>query len=313
MLSLKEYFLHFPRDAWAEFRKDTPLYLTPEDMRSLQGQNETVSIDEVEAIYLPLSRLLNLYVAASQELYQVTSRFLGQPAPRVPYIIAVAGSVAVGKSTTSRVLQSLLSRWPSHPRVEIITTDGYLYPTRVLEEQNLMHRKGFPESYNTRALLHTLAEIKAGVARVRVPVYSHHTYDIVPDAYQVVEQPDIVLVEGLNVLQTGVRHARRHVRMFVSDFFDFSIYVHAPRDVIKTWYLQRFMLFRDKARLDEQAFFHRFAHLTDVEALTFAERVWTETNEQNLVKNILPFGERARLILEKGTDHRVENVYLRRA
>ena len=313
MLSLKDYFLHFSREAWAEFRKDTPLPLTAAELRSLEGQNDSVSLEEVEAIYLPLSRLLNLYVAASHDLYQVTSRFLGQSAPRVPYIIGVAGSVAVGKSTTSRVLQSLLSRWPGHPRVQIITTDGYLYPTSVLEEQNLMHRKGFPESYNIRALLHTLAEIKAGVARVQVPIYSHHSYDIVPDSYQVVDQPDIVLVEGVNVLQTGVRHARRHVRMFVSDFFDFSIYVHAPKEVIKAWYLERFMLFRDKAKADKDAFFHRFAPLSDAAAHAFAEEVWIQTNEQNLLKNILPFRERARLILEKGSNHRVEHVYLRRA
>ena len=312
MHQLRDTFLQIPRERWASYRHDTPLTLSPAEVERLKGQNHPVSLEEVESIYLPLSRLLSLFVSASQDLHSVTSRFLGEETGRVPYIIGVAGSVAVGKSTTSRLLQALLSRWPNHPRVEIITTDGYLYPSKYLEEHGLMARKGYPESYDLRALVQFLADLKAGKSALQVPIYSHRIYDIVPNDVQVVDQPDIVIVEGINVLQVGNRKDRRAARLYVSDFFDFSIYVDAQETMISQWYLQRFMMFRDKARDDSQAFFHRFAHLTDEAALDFARGVWTQTNQSNLRKNILPFRERARLILEKGQDHSVEQVWLRR-
>lgn len=312
MDELRATFLQIPRERWAGYRHDTPLTLSAAEVARLKGQNHPISMDEVESIYLPLSRLLSLYVSASQDLHSVTSRFLGERQPRVPYIIGVAGSVAVGKSTTSRMLQALLSRWPNHPRVEIITTDGYLYPTQVLEAQGLMARKGFPESYDLRALVQFLADLKAGKSALQVPIYSHRHYDVVAGDVQVVDQPDIVIVEGINVLQVGSRRDRRAARMYVSDFFDFSIYVDAPESMIAEWYLQRFWMFRDKAKNDPSAFFHRFAQLTDEAALKFARDVWKQTNQTNLRKNILPFRERARLILEKGQDHSVQQVWLRR-
>ena len=304
-------YLEFPREAWAAFRRDTPLTVTEAELLQLQGQNAPVSMDEVVDIYLPLSRLLNLYVAATQDLYRVTTRFLGHPEPRVPYIIGVAGSVAVGKSTTSRLLQALLSRWPNHPRVEIITTDGYLYPTAVLQKKGLLARKGFPESYNQGALLQFLIDLKAGVKTLRVPLYSHHYYDTL-DTYQTIEQPDIVIVEGLNVMQVGAPQSGKTSRLFVSDFFDFSIYVDAPTDIIAAWYLDRFALFRQRATDDPAAFFHQFSKMSDAEAQAFAKDVWVQTNQVNLLENILPFRERARLILEKSANHAVQRVKLRK-
>ena len=312
MHELRATFLQIPRDRWASYRHDTPLTLSGAEVERLKGQNHPVSMEEVESIYLPLSRLLSLFVAANQELHSVTSRFLGERMGRVPYIIGVAGSVAVGKSSTSRLLQALLSRWPNHPRVELITTDGYLYPNKVLEAQGLMARKGFPESYDLRALVQFLADLKAGKPALQVPIYSHRHYDVIANDMQVVDQPDIVIVEGINVLQVGTRKDRRSARMYVSDFFDFSIYVDAPETMISQWYLQRFMMFRDKARNDPSAFFNRFATLSDEAALEFARGVWTQTNQTNLRKNIMPFRERARLILEKGQDHSVQQVWLRR-
>ncbi len=304
-------YLEFPRSIWREFRKDTPLTLSEKDLAKLKGQNEPVSLLEVEEIYLPLSRLLNLYVAATQDLYKVTTRFLGNPEPKVPYIIAIAGSVAVGKSTTSRILQALLARWPNHPRVALVTTDGYLYPNAVLEQQGLMNRKGFPESYNLRELMQFLADLKAGKSHLKVPVYSHHFYDIIPNEYQIIEQSDIVIIEGLNVLQTATQNSKKP-QSYVSDFFDFSIYVDAKTAVIKQWYLDRFMLFREKARNDAHAFFHQFTQWKDAKALQFADNIWTEINELNLDENILPFKQRARLILEKAPDHSVQKVFLKK-
>ncbi len=308
----QSYFLRFPRQRWADFREDTPLSLGPADLEKLRGTNDPVSLAEVEQVYLPLSRLLNLYVAASQQLHSVTTRFLGDSAPRVPYIIAVSGSVGVGKSTTSRVLQALLSRWPHHPRVALLTTDGFLHPNATLQARGIMHRKGFPESYDLRALLRCLQDLKAGKTEVEAPVYSHHSYDIVPGDRVRLEAPDIVIVEGLNVLQVG--HAgKRQARLFVSDFFDFSIYVDAPSAVIRQWYIERFALFATQARRTPDAYFHRFADMSRSAMDAYAIKVWTETNEVNLHKNILPFRERARLILQKDAHHRIENILLRRA
>ena len=307
----QEPFLHFSRARWAAYRQDTRLTLTPQDIEALRGYNSPMSLSEVEDIYLPLSRLLNLYVAANQQLHSVSSRFLGETSPKVPYIIGVAGSVAVGKSTTSRVLQALLSRWPGHPRVAVITTDGFLFPNAVLQKRHLMPKKGFPQSYNRAALLNFLRDLKAGKANLRVPVYSHHTYDIVADETLLVDQPDIVIVEGVNVLQAP--NSKSHgARLFVSDYFDFSIFVDAPTEVIAQWFLQRFHLFVDQARHNPEAFFYQFAQMPRAQADAFARNVWQNTNERNLVHNILPYRDRARLILEKGKDHAIERVLLRR-
>lgn len=307
-------YLEFSRNDWMHYRQDTPLTLTEEDVQRLRGHNDPVSLSEVVDIYLPMSRLLSLYVAATQDLYQVTAKFLGHPEPKVPYIIAVAGSVAVGKSTTSRVLQALLSRWPHHPRVALVTTDGYLYNNATLTAKNLMEKKGFPESYDLKALLQFLADLKAGKPKLQVPVYSHHDYDILPNEYEEVDQPDIVILEGLNVLQVPLidRAQGKLPRNYVSDYIDFSIYVHAETNIIRDWYIDRFMLFRKKAANDISAFFHQFALMDDKEALHFSKDIWQKINEANLVQNILPFKQRAHLILEKAKDHSVQKVYLRK-
>lgn len=305
-------YLEFDRDVWKQFRQETPMTLNEKDLEKLRGQLEPVSAAEVMEIYLPLSRLLNLYVAATQQLYNVTGKFLGHAAPKVPYIIGVAGSVAVGKSTTSRILRALLSRWEDHPRVELITTDGYLFDNATLEQRDIMHRKGFPESYDLRSFIEFLSDLKSGKRHLKVPLYSHHSYDILPDQYQTVDQPDIVIVEGLNVLQVGLLKAGVQPTVFVSDFFDFTIYVDAPIPTIKEWFMERFKLFRSRAFNDPNAFFYRFAQMSEQEGMNFALQVWTEINEANLVQNILPFKERAKLILVKQEDHAVEKVFLRK-
>ena len=273
--------------------------------------NEPMSLGEVSDIYLPLSRLLNLQVGATQELHRATARFLGSDSPRVPFIVGVAGSVAVGKSTASRVLQALLSRWPSHPTVDLITTDGFLLPLEVLESRGLLQRKGFPESYDIRRLVRFLADVKSGAPEVLAPVYSHLRYDIVPGEYQVVRQPDIMLVEGLNVLQTGGRLGR-HVPMFVSDFFDYSIYVDAHELDIEQWYVERFLSLRETVFKNPSSYFHRYANLDHDEAVATARGIWQSINLVNLQENVLPTRERAHLILEKGRDHAVRKVRLRK-
>lgn len=305
-------FIHFAREEWARLRAATPLTLTEGDLATLHGLNERVSLDEVVEIYLPLSRLLNLYVAAAQNLYRVTDTFLGSPAAKVPYVIGIAGSVAVGKSTTARILQALLARWPNHPLVDLITTDGFLYPNRVLEERGLLQRKGFPESYDVRRLVRFMADVKAGRREVAAPVYSHRAYDIVPDKEQIVGEPDIVIVEGLNVLQTGDGQPAGRARMFVSDFFDFSIYVDAREADIEQWYIDRFLTLRDTVFRDTASYFHRYAHLSTPEAVQVATGIWREINGLNLRENILPTRERAHLILEKRADHAIQGVRLRK-
>jgi type I pantothenate kinase len=288
------------------------LPLNEEELAALRGINEEVSLDEVEEIYLPLSRLLNLYVAATQDLYRATATFLSSPTPKVPYVIGVAGSVAVGKSTTSRILQALLRRWPNHPKVDLVTTDGFLYPNAVLTERGLMERKGFPESYDVRQLFHFVLRVKSGERKVEHPVYSHITYDILPEETRVVDQPDIVIVEGLNVLQTKSRDPSQTSRRFLSDLFDFSIYVDADPKTIERWYVERFLSFRNTAFRDPEAFFRRYANLTEKEAITTACSIWKRINAPNLIHNILPTRERAQLILEKGADHSVKRVRLRK-
>ncbi len=305
-------YVRFSRDEWARLRAATPLTLTEGDLDHLRGINERISLDEVADIYLPLSRLLNLYVAASQNLHRVSDTFLGSPAAKVPYVIAIAGSVAVGKSTTARILQALLARWPDHPQVDLVTTDGFLFPNRVLEERAIMDRKGFPESYDLRRLVRFLADVKSGRAEVSAPVYSHLTYDIVPGEEQVVRQPDIVILEGLTVLQTGDGRTAHPPRLFVSDFFDFSIYVDAVESDIEQWYLERFLTLRETAFADERSFFHHFAALSEDEATRVAREIWRTINGLNLHENILPTRERAQLILEKAPDHSVRAVRLRK-
>lgn len=306
-------YLGFTREEWARLRADTPLTLTEDDLVRLRGQDEQVSLSEVEHIYLPLSRLLSLYVEASQELYRATARFLGHGEARVPYLIGLAGSVAVGKSTTARVLQALLARWPRHPRVELVTTDGFLLPNRVLESRGLMRRKGFPESYDVRRLLRFVSDLKAGREEARSPVYSHLSYDIVPGQEIVVRQPDVVIVEGLTVLQSPARDRGRGTPpVFVSDFFDFTIFVDAEAAHIRRWYVERFFRLRGTAFQDPASYFHRYARLSDEEAREVASSLWAEINEVNLRDNILPTRERARLILRKGADHSVVEVRLRK-
>ena len=305
-------FLEFSRAEWAKLRSSTPLPLTEPQLRGLVSGNERMSLDEVADVYLPLSRLLNLYVAATQNLHQATATFLGSTEPRVPFVIGIAGSVAVGKSTASRVLQALLSRWPGHPQVDLVTTDGFLLPQRVLEARGLMQRKGFPESYDVRRLVRFMADVKSGVPEATAPVYSHLAYDIVPDQFQTVGSPDIVIVEGLNVLQTGSGRAGRPMPMFVSDFFDFSIYVDAQETDIEQWYVERFLALRETVFRNPSSYFHRFAALSPAEAVDTARSIWRTINLVNLRENVLPTRERAHLILEKGRDHAVRRVRLRR-
>ena len=305
-------FVEFSRAEWARLSDATPLPLTEPQLREVVGPNERMSLDEVADVYLPLSRLLNLYVAATQRLHEATATFLNAATPRMPYVVGVAGSVAVGKSATSRVLQALLARWPSHPQVDLITTDGFLLPRAELEARGLMERKGFPESYDQRRLVRFMADLKSGAAEVTAPVYSHLAYDTVPGEYQVVRQPHIVIVEGLNVLQTGSGRAGKPLPMFVSDFFDFSIYVDANEADIEQWYVERFLALRDTVFRNPSSYFHRYATLTPDEAATTARTIWRSINLVNLRQNVLPTRERAHLILEKGRDHAVRRVRLRK-
>jgi type I pantothenate kinase len=299
-------YVELRREQWRELRRATPLTLTLDELVRLRGLGDPVDLDEVVDVYLPLSRLISLRVAARQRLYTDTTSFLGEPAPaQVPFVIGIAGSVAVGKSTTARLLRTLLARWPDHPHVDLVTTDGFLWPKADLIRRGMMSRKGFPESYDRRSLLRFVSDVKSGAPEVHAPVYSHLAYDIVPDETQVVRRPDILIIEGLNVLLPGQG-------LTVADLFDFSVYVDAHTEDIARWYVERFLTLRDTAFADPSSHFHHYAGLSDGEAREEAARLWQQINEPNLVRNILPTRPRASLVLRKDADHRISRVRLRK-
>jgi len=298
-------YLHFDRAEWARLRASTPLTLDQADLARLSGLNDPIDLDEVATIHLPISRLLNLDAKMTADLRRATAEFLGTAMPSVPYVIGVAGSVAVGKSTFARTLRALLARWPEHPNVALITTDGFLYPNEILIERNLMERKGFPESYDTANLLRFLREVKSGAQSVTAPVYSHVVYDIVAGKSVTISEPEVVIVEGLNVLQIGTGATD-----FVSDYFDFSIYLDADETDVKRWYVERFFALRESVFRDPNSFFAMYASLTDDEALATASSIWDRINGLNLRDHIAPTRERASLILRKGPDHRIQDVDL---
>ncbi|RKS86987.1 pantothenate kinase [Orbus hercynius] len=304
-------YMKFSRQEWASLRNAVPMTLSVDELKSLQGINEELSLDEVTDIYLPLSRLLNYYIGNNFTRQAILAKFLGKN-HKTPYIIGIAGSVAVGKSTTARVLKALLTRWPEHRKVALVTTDGFLYPNKVLEERGIMHKKGFPQSYDLKKLLQFVSDIKSGVSHVSAPVYSHLVYDIVENESVEIESPDILILEGLNVLQNPVDCHATSNRVFVSDYVDFSIYVDAERPLLHDWYINRFLKFRAGAFSDPNSYFHHYSQIPETEALKKAEHIWKSINELNLLENILPTRERASLILTKSVDHRVDNVQLRK-
>ena len=301
----------FGRTEWARLSESHPMNLTGDDLTRLRGLGEPVDLDEVESVYLPLSRLLYFYVEATHGLRLATSEFLGERPTRVPFVVGVAGSVAVGKSTTARILRELMLRWPHTPRVELVTTDGYLYPNKVLEERGLLQRKGFPESYDRRALLKFVADVKSGELAVEARQYSHLTYDVLP-ATVTIRKPDVLIVEGLNVLQPPTVRSDGTNTGSISDFFDFSVYVDADLEDIRRWYVERFLRLRQTAFADPKSYFHRYAALSDAQARATATDIWTRINEPNLIENIEPTKGRATLVLAKGSDHSVETIKLRK-
>ncbi len=305
-------FRRFGRDEWAALREDTPMTLTVADLDELRSLNDRIDLDEVEAIYLPLSRLLNLYVQASQKLFNASNMFLHRHDLKVPYVIGVAGSVAGGKSTTARILRRLLSRWPSTPKVDLVTTDGFLLPNSILERDGLMGRKGFPESYDLPNILRFMSQIKSGEPDVEAPLYSHLTYDVLHGKSQLIDQPDILIVEGINVLQTGRPPRDGRGIPNTSDFFDFSIFIDADEPDLRSWYIERFFTLRNGAFKDPKSYFHRYASLSDDEARKVATRIWETINLVNLRDNIIPTRPRADLVLRKGSDHKVRSVFLRK-
>ncbi|AKA47958.1 pantothenate kinase [uncultured archaeon] len=306
-------YISIDREAWADLRNSTPMTLTEQDFQKLLGLNEKIALDEVEEVYLPLSRLLSLHFTASLGLYGARNRFFGKTGVKVPYIIGIAGSVAVGKSTTARILQSLVSKWDEKPRVSLVPTDGFLFPNRILEEKNLLNKKGFPESFDVKSLLNFLLMLKSGVQDVSMPVYSHLEYDIIPGEKNVLVSPDVVIVEGLNVLQTSGRYVSdKFPGLSVSDFFDFSLYVDAEEINIKRWYLERFLMLKETAFRNERSYFHKFSYLSEEEAVDRADGIWEEINAVNLRENIEPSKYHADLILRKGPHHRATEILLRK-
>lgn len=305
-------YLQFNRNQWAALRDSVPMTLTEGEIARLKGINEDLSMEEVAEIYLPLSRLLNFYISSNLRRQAVLEQFLGTNGQRIPYVISIAGSVAVGKSTTARVLQALLSRWPEHRRVELITTDGFLHPNKVLKQRDLMKKKGFPQSYDMHRLVKFVSDIKSGAEAATAPVYSHLIYDVIEDGDKTVAQPNILILEGLNVLQSGMDYPHDPHRVFVSDFVDFSIYVDAPKALLKSWYISRFLKFREGAFSDPDSYFHHYAQLPEDEAINVATRLWGEINQVNLEENILPTRERASLVLTKSGNHAVDSIRLRK-
>ncbi len=304
-------YMSFNRQQWASLRNSVPMTLKQSDIEKLQGINEHLTIEEVQEIYLPLSRFLNLHVKTRKGRTQILEQFLGQKAQTIPYIIGIAGSVAVGKSTTARLLKTLLECWPEHPRVELVTTDGFLHPNKILSERGLMKKKGFPESYDIKKLVQFMFDIKSGKDAVSAPIYSHLIYDIT-NKFNMISQPDILIVEGLNVLQSGMDYPHAPHSVFISDFLDFSIFVDADTECLKKWYTQRFMTFRNGAFLDPTSYFHHYTLLSKEEAVATAENIWEEINAKNLYENILPTRERAGLILQKGHNHAIETIKVRK-
>ena len=302
-------FVRLSREDWAGLPADASFALSEDDAREIGAH---LSLEEAREVYLPLSRLLYLHVSATQSLYRAARAFLAEEEKEVPYVVGIAGSVAAGKSTVARVLRALISRWPGTPEVGLVSTDGFLYPNSVLRSRGLMERKGFPESYDLPLLLRFLADIKSGRDGVSAPIHSHLTYDILPDRTQILGRPDVLIVEGLNMLEAGLPESSEGHRVFVSDYCDFTIYVDAQERHIKEWYLERFMRLREEARGDSSAYFHRFAELSVEDARDLALRVWDEIDHPNLKENIEPTRDRARLILEKGRDHSVQSVRLRK-
>lgn len=305
-------YMQFSREEWAGLRDNIPMPLSHDEVRTLKGINEALSLDEVATIYLPLARLLSLYAQANQHRSAILDEFLGTRDRRPPFVIGVAGSVAVGKSTTARVLQALLNRWPTSRKVDLVTTDGFLYPNAILEARGLMSKKGFPVSFDINRLIRFVSDLKAGKTPLDVPLYSHLVYDVLDDQTKTVEQPDILILEGLNVLQSGKDSPQNMHSVFVSDFIDFSIYVDASIEHLNQWFIRRFMTLRDSVFSDPNSYFHQYASLTDAQATATADRIWREINEVNLRENILPTRGRASLVLGKGPEHIVEHVHLRK-
>lgn len=306
-------YRHFTVEQWAKFRADTPLTLSQSEIERLRSLNDPVDLEEVSLVYLALSRLLSSHVEAMQQLFVQRRAFLNvEQTRKTPFIIGIAGSVAVGKSTTARVLKELMSRWPSSPKVDLITTDGFLYPNAVLREKHLMDRKGFPESYDVAAVLNFLSGIKSGASNVKAPLYSHMSYDVLPDQFTMIDQPDILIFEGINVLQVRDMPEDGEDVPFVSDFFDYSIYIDADPVDIREWYIKRFMDLRLTAFRDARSFFHRYSKISEEEALGIANGLWDNINKINLIENIQPTRPRADIILRKGKNHFIEQVSLRK-
>ncbi len=305
-------FLYFSSREWEQFKADTPLTLSEDEVRRLRSLNDPVSLDEVQRIYLSLSRLLYSHVESAQSLFQQRSRFLNITGEKTPFIIGIAGSVAVGKSTTARILKELLARWPSSPKVDLVTTDGFLHSNAELENRGLMKKKGFPESYNVKEVLRFLSDIKAGKSNVHAPLYSHIHYDVLPDKFSIIDQPDILIFEGINVLQSSDIVKDGVAIPFVSDYFDFSIFIDAKKEYVENWYIERFLRLRDTAFRDPASFFHRYSQISEEEALEYGQNLWNNINLTNLRENILPTRPRADLILRKGSNHLVKQVALRK-